>query len=51
MSHRQNAGENHNMHKTKTANESVENLAKLKYFGMTGTNKNLIYEEIKNRLN
>jgi hypothetical protein len=33
------------------ANRSFENVAQFKYFGMTVTNKNLIPEEIKSRLN
>jgi hypothetical protein len=44
MSHHQNARKNRN---TKTANGSLEKVAKLKYSGMTGTNKNLIHEKIK----
>jgi hypothetical protein len=47
MSYHQNAGQNHKM---KTANRSSENVAQLKYLGMTVTNQNLI-EEIKMRLN
>jgi hypothetical protein len=44
MSHHKNAGQDHNI---KTANRSSENVAKLKYLGMTATNRNLIHEEIK----
>jgi hypothetical protein len=40
----QNAGQNH---KIKTANRSFENATRLKYFGMTITNQNLIHEEIQ----
>jgi hypothetical protein len=47
LSRRQNAGQNHNI---KIVNRSVENMAKLKYLGMTVTNQNLIQEEIKRRL-
>jgi hypothetical protein len=42
--HHQNAEQIHN---TKTANRSSENVTKFKYLGSTVTNKNLIYEEIK----
>jgi hypothetical protein len=45
---RQSAGQNHDI---KIANRSSENVAQLKYFGTTITNKNLIQEEIKRRLN
>jgi hypothetical protein len=48
MPHHQNAGQNHNI---KTDNRSFENVAKFTYMGATATNKNLINEEIKNRLN
>jgi hypothetical protein len=33
------------------ANRSPENVTKLKHSGMTVTNKNFIWEEIKRRLN
>jgi hypothetical protein len=48
LSCNQNGGQNHNI---KIANRSFENVAQLKYLGMTVTNQNLIYEEIKRRLN
>jgi hypothetical protein len=35
----------------KIANRSFENVSQLKYFGTTVTNKNLIQEEIKKKLN
>jgi hypothetical protein len=41
LSHHQNKGKNHNI---KIANRSFENVAQLKYFGMTVTNQNLIQE-------
>jgi hypothetical protein len=44
LSRHQNAGQNHNI---KIANRSSENVAQLKYLGMTVTNQNLIQEEIK----
>jgi hypothetical protein len=37
MSYHQNAGQDHNI---KAGNRSFENVAKLKYFGMTVTNSN-----------
>jgi hypothetical protein len=37
LSHRQNAGQNHDI---KIANRSFENMAQIKYFGMTITNQN-----------
>jgi hypothetical protein len=48
MSHHQNSGKNHNR---KIANRPFENVAELKYLGMTITNENLIHHEIKRRLN
>jgi hypothetical protein len=42
-----NTEQNHNM---KTDNRSFENVAKIKYLGMTVTNQYLIHEEIKSRL-
>jgi hypothetical protein len=44
----QNTGENHDI---KISNRSFENVAQLKYLGMTVTNQNLIQEEIKRILN
>jgi hypothetical protein len=35
----------------KVANRSFENVARFKYLGNTKPNQNLIYEEIKGRLN
>jgi hypothetical protein len=48
MSRHPNLGQNHNI---RTANESFENVAKLKYLGTTLTNHNDINDEIKSRLN
>jgi hypothetical protein len=41
-------GQNHDI---KIANRCFENVAQLKYLGMTVINQNLIQEEIKRRLN
>jgi hypothetical protein len=43
----QNSGQNRNI---RTANDSFENVAKFKYFGMTITNQNDIHDEIESRL-
>jgi hypothetical protein len=48
MSYHLNSGQNQNI---RTANESFENVAKFKFLGMTLTNQNDIYDEIKSRLN
>jgi hypothetical protein len=48
MPHHQKAEPYHNV---KIANRSFENVAKLKYLGMTVTNEKFIHEEIKSRLN
>jgi hypothetical protein len=48
LSRHQTAGQNH---KIRMANRSFENMAKLKSFGTTEGNQNLIQEEIKRRLN
>jgi hypothetical protein len=48
MSHRQNAGQNHNI---KIGNRSFENVAKFKYLGMTITNEDFVVDDIKSRLN
>jgi hypothetical protein len=48
MSRHPNSGQNQ---KRRVANESFENVAKLKYLGMTLTNQNGIHDEIKRRLN
>jgi hypothetical protein len=48
LSRHQNAEQNHDI---KTADRSFKNVAQFKYLGMTVTNKNLIQEESKRRLN
>jgi L-lysine 2,3-aminomutase len=46
LSYHQNACQNHDI---KIANRPFENVAQLKYLGITVTNQNLIQEEIKRR--
>jgi hypothetical protein len=48
ISHHPNSGQNQNI---SIANESFENIAKFKYFGMTLINENDIHNEIKSKLN
>jgi hypothetical protein len=48
VTHHQNAWQNHNL---LTANKSCEDVAEFKYLGMTVTNWNCIYKEIKSKLN
>jgi hypothetical protein len=38
-------------HDIKSVNISFENVAKFRYLGTAVTNQNLVYEEIKSRLN
>jgi hypothetical protein len=48
LSRHQNVGQNRDI---KIANRLFENVSQFKYLGATTTNKNLIQEEIKRRLN
>jgi hypothetical protein len=48
MSHHQNARKYHNI---KITNRAFENSSEFIYLGMTVTNQNAIFEEIKRRLN
>jgi sorting nexin-29 len=48
LSHHHSEEENHN---TKTGDRSFKNMTQFKYLGTTVTNRNLIQEEIKRRLN
>jgi hypothetical protein len=48
LSRHQNAGQNHNI---KIGDRTFENMAQLKYLGMTVTKQKLIQGEIKRRLN
>jgi hypothetical protein len=48
LSRHQSVGQNRDI---KIANRSFENVSQLRYLGMTVTNRNLIQEEIKRRLN
>jgi hypothetical protein len=48
LSHHLNVGHNHDI---KIVNGSFENVAQLKYLGMTVINQNLVQEEIKRKLN
>jgi hypothetical protein len=48
LSRQQNVGQNRDI---KITNRSFENVSQFKYLGTTVTNKNLIQEEIKRRLN
>jgi hypothetical protein len=44
VSHHQNVGQNHSL---LIDNKSLENVAKLKYFGITVTDQNFIHKELK----
>jgi hypothetical protein len=48
LSHHQKAGQNHAI---KLANRRFENVAQIRYLGKRITDRNLIQEEIKRRLN
>jgi hypothetical protein len=48
LSCHQNSGQNHDI---KVGNRCSENVAQFRYLGTTVTNRNLIQEEIKRRLN
>jgi hypothetical protein len=48
LSRHQNAGQNHDI---KIANRSYQNVAQFKYLGTAVTNRSLIHDEIKSRLN
>jgi hypothetical protein len=48
LSHRPNSGQNQNI---RIATDSLENVVKFKYLGMTLTNHNDIHDEIKSNLN
>jgi hypothetical protein len=48
MSHHQTTRQNHC---TKVANKSLENMAKLKFLGMTVMTQNSMHKEIKSQLN
>jgi hypothetical protein len=48
LSRHQNAGRNQDINR---ANKYFENVAQFRYCGMTATDRNLIQEEIKSRLN
>jgi hypothetical protein len=48
LSRHHNGGQNRDI---KITNSSFENVAQLKYFGTTVTDKKLIHEEIESRLN
>jgi hypothetical protein len=50
LSRHQNAGQNHDI-KIDNTRRPFENVAQFRYLGTTATNRNLIQEEIKKRLN